>query len=117
MQSLKRVCSSQTLLMFLRRSKDSIKIRRAQVILSSAQGFKLLGIAERFYFPVQHVRSIIGQFNKEGLAALEPKCGIGRPEKFSEEQKSIIIETAICPPALLHAENLILTIKTKREPD
>lgn len=85
----------------LRRSKDRIKIRRAQVILSSAQGFKAPRIAERFYFSVQHVRSIIGQFNEEGLAALDPKYGIGRPEKFSEEQKSIIIETALCPPDLL----------------
>jgi len=85
----------------LRRSKDRIKIRRAQVILSSAQGFKVPRIAERFYFSFQHVRSIIRQFNQEGIAALEPKYGIGRPEKFSEEQKSIIIETALCPPDLL----------------
>ena len=85
----------------LRRSKDRIKIRRAQVILSSAQGFKAPRIAERFYFSVGHVRSIIEQFNKEGLDALEPRYGIGRPEKFSEEQKSIIIETALCPPDLL----------------
>jgi transposase len=85
----------------LRRSKDRIKIRRAQVILSSAQGFKVPRIAERFYFSFQHVRSIIRQFNQEGIAALDPRYGIGRPEKFSEEQKSIIIETALCPPDLL----------------
>jgi len=85
----------------LRRSKNRIKIRRAQVILCSAQGFKVPTIAERFYFTVGHVRSIIQQFNLEGIAAIEPKYGIGRPEKFSEEQKSIIIETALCPPDLL----------------
>jgi transposase len=47
------------------------------------------------------VRTIIKAFNEEGFSALEPKYGIGRPKKFTEEQRSIIIETALCPPDLL----------------
>jgi transposase len=41
------------------------------------------------------------EFNIHGLDALKPKHAGGRPEKFSEEQKSLIVETALCPPDLL----------------
>jgi transposase len=58
-------------------------------------------IARQFYFSPQHVRTIIKAFNDEGFDALVAKYGGGRPEKFSEEQKSLIIETALCPPNLL----------------
>jgi len=85
----------------LRRDRDRIKVRRAQVILASAQGSKVPDIARQFYFSPQHVRAIIKAFNDEGFDALVAKYGGGRPEKFSEEQKSLIIETALCPPDLL----------------
>lgn len=85
----------------VRRDRDRIKVRRAQVILASAQGSKVPAIAERLYFSPQHVRTIIKAFNAEGFDALVPKyCG-GRPPTFSEEQRSLIIEYAKCPPDLL----------------
>lgn len=85
----------------VRKDRDRIKVRRAQVILASAQGAKVPAIAERLYFSDQHVRTIIKDFNAEGLAALSPKyCG-GRPPTFREEQRSLIIEYAKCPPDLL----------------
>lgn len=85
----------------VRRDATRIKMRRAQVILASDQGSKVPDIARRFYFSEAHVRTIIQSFNEGGFVALEPKYGIGRPRKFTEEQRSIIIETALCPPDLL----------------
>lgn len=96
-----RMSEGQRLQGFIRRGANRIKMRRAQVILASDQGSKVPDIARRYHFSEAHVRTIIKSFNAEGFAALEPKYGIGRPAKFSEEQRSIIIETALCPPDLL----------------
>jgi transposase len=86
----------------IRRSRDRIKVRRAQVILASDQGSKVPEIARRFFFSQQHVRTIIKTFNRDGFDALSPKYDQpGRPPKFTEEQCSLIIETALCPPDLL----------------
>ena len=85
----------------VRSDPSRIKMRRAQVILASAQGSRVPDIAERLYFSEAHIRTIIKAFNAEGFAGLAPKYGIGRPPKFSEEQHSLIIETALCPPDLL----------------
>ena len=57
----------------LRRSKNRIRVRRAQVILASEQGFKVPDIAKRFYFSPKHVRTIIKEFNEYGLKAIEPR--------------------------------------------
>jgi transposase len=85
----------------VRRDSNRIKVRRAQVVLASAQGAKVPAIARRLYFSEQHVRTIIKEFNAAGLEALTPKYGGGRPETFSEEQRSLIVEAALCPPDLL----------------
>jgi transposase len=58
-------------------------------------------IARRLYFSPQHVRTIIKAFNDEGFVALVAKYSGGCSKKFSEEQKSLIIETALRPPDLL----------------
>lgn len=85
----------------LRRSKNRVKVRRAQVVLASAQGSKVPAIAAMFHFSEPHVRHIIKEFNHHGFKALEPKERPGRPPKFTEEQISLIAETALCPPDLL----------------
>lgn len=85
----------------VRSGKDRIKIRRAQIVLASAQGSKVPDIARRLYFSPAHVRTVIKAFSADGIDGLGPKyCG-GRPPKFSEEQRSLIIETALCPPDLM----------------
>ncbi len=85
----------------IRRDRNRIKVRRAQVVMASAQGAKVPDIAARLYFCPQHIRTIIKDFNATGFDALVPKyCG-GRPPKFSAEQRSLIVETALCPPDLL----------------
>ena len=85
----------------LRRSKNRIKVRRAQVVLGSDQGFKVPAIAEMLHYSEQHIRNIIKAFNEQGLKALEPEPKSGRPNKFTEDQCALIAETALCPPGLL----------------
>ena len=95
------VPEGRSLQRIVRTDSDRIKMRRAQVVLASAQGSRVPDIARRLYFSEAHVRTIIKSFNDQGFAALGPKYGVGRPPKFSEEQRSLIIETALCPPGLL----------------
>ncbi len=85
----------------IRRDRNRIKMRRAQVIVASAQGGKAPAIAARLYFSPQHIRTIIKDFNATGFDALVPKYRGGRPAKFLAEQRSLIVETALCPPDLL----------------
>jgi transposase len=96
-----RIDEGRKLQNLVRRSRDRIKVRRAQVILASNQGSKVPDIARRLYFSEQHVRTIIKAFNLDGFDALAAKYGGGRPAKFTEEQRSLIVETALCPPDLL----------------
>lgn len=91
----------QRLQRLIRRGAQPIPVRRAQVVLASAQGARVPDIARRLYFSPQHVRTIIKAFNASGFTALEPRYRGGRPRKLSEEQRSLIIETALCPPDLL----------------
>jgi transposase len=96
-----RIDEGRKLQNIVRRGCDRIKVRRAQIILASNQGSKVPDIARRLYFSEQHVRNIIKAFNQDGFEALSAKYGGGRPAKFTEEQRSLIIETALCPPDLL----------------
>jgi len=91
----------QRLQRIVRHDRNRIKVRRAQVVLASAQGSKVRAIAARFYYGPAQVRKIINDFNTNGFEALAPKyCG-GRPPKFDADQRSLIIEAALCPPHLL----------------
>jgi len=96
-----RLSEGRRLQDIVRRDSNRIKVRRAQVILASAQGSKVPDVARRLYFCEQHVRTIIKDFNSSGFEALVPKYAGGRPPKFSEEQRSLIVEAALCPPDLL----------------
>lgn len=96
-----RIDEGRKLANIIGRGRDRIMVRRAQIILASNQGSKVPDIARRLYFSEQHIRTIIKAFNTDGFDALSPKYGGGRPLKFTEEQRSLIIETALCPPDLL----------------
>jgi transposase len=85
----------------LRRSTSRVKVRRAQVVLASEQGYKVPAIAELVHYSEHHVRAIIKEFNVHGLKTLEPKPRSGRPTEFTEDDKALIAETAKCPPDLL----------------
>ena len=85
----------------LRRSTNRVKVRRAQGVLASEQGYKVPAIAELVHYSEHHVRAIIKEFNERGFKALEPKPRSGRPTEFTEDGKAFIAETAKCPPDLL----------------
>lgn len=85
----------------IRHERNRIKVRRAQVVLASAQGFKVPAIGQRLYYCPAQVRKIIKDFNAHGFEALAPKYRGGRPPKFTADQRSLIVETAMCPPDLL----------------
>ena len=74
----------------LRRSTNRVKVRRAQVVLASEQGYKAPAIAELVHYSEHHVRAIIKEFNQRGLSALEPKPRSGRPTEFTEDDKAFI---------------------------
>ena len=95
------IAEGRKLQQIVRKDANRIKVRRAQVVLASAQGSKAPDIARRLYFCDGHVRTIIKEFNACGLDSLVPKYGGGRPPKFNDEQVSLIVEAALCPPDLL----------------
>lgn len=96
-----RGTEGQRLQRLIRRGSQPIAVRRAQVVLASAQGARVPDIARRLYFSPQHVRTILKAFNAQGFVALEPRYRGGRPRKLSAEQRSLLLETALCPPDLL----------------
>ena len=95
------ISEGQQIQRILRRSTSRVKVRREQVVLASNQGYKVPAIAELVHYSEHHVRTIIKEFNKHGLKALEPKPRSGRPTEFAEDDRALIAETAKCPPDLL----------------
>lgn len=85
----------------LRRSASSVKVRRAQVILASAQGMKVPEIARLTHLCEHYVRKLIRRFDEEGFKSLEPRYNGGRPPEISEEQKAEIVEAALMPPVVV----------------
>jgi len=83
----------------LRRSSDSFKVKRAQVILASAQSMRVPEITRSFGFSEDYVSYVIHGFNERGFEVLKSKyknCG-SRP-KFSNKQRQIIIDIALSKP-------------------
>jgi hypothetical protein len=57
----------------LRSSNNAFKVKRAQVILASAQMMRVPEIAKSFGFSVDYVRYVIHGFNESGFEVLESK--------------------------------------------
>ncbi len=81
-----------------RYGKDPIEMRRAQVVLSSAQGFTPPKIGEIVMMSQDYVRSLIKSFNEEGLAMLKPHWKPGGNRKFTPEQKAKLVSLATSQP-------------------
>lgn len=83
----------------LRRSNDSFRVKRAQVILASAQKMKVPEIAKSFGFSGDYVSYVVHGFNETGFEVLESKyknCG-SRP-KFKNEQRETVVDIALTKP-------------------
>jgi Winged helix-turn helix len=58
---------------------DSVRYRRALIIMASASGTGVPAIARLVAAHPDTVRDVIHAFNAQGLAMLAPRWGLGRP--------------------------------------
>ena len=83
----------------LRRSSDSFKVKRAQVILASAQRMRVPEISKSFGFSSDYASYVIHGFNERGFEVLKSKYeNCGSHPKFSNEQRQTIIDIALSKP-------------------
>lgn len=85
----------------LRHGKNRTSVRRAQVILMSAQGMKVERISQVTYLHPEYVRTLIRRFKAERMELFQERQRSGRPVEFSKEIRSEIVEFALSPPKLL----------------
>ncbi|WP_207732437.1 helix-turn-helix domain-containing protein [Heliobacterium chlorum] len=89
------------LLQIARRGTSSFAMRRANILLASAQKTKVPDIARLFHCAPDHVRDVIHQFHQNGFDSLKPNYGGGRKPTFTEEQRSLLIELSQMPPKIV----------------
>jgi transposase len=81
-----------------RTAKDPVRLRRAIVVLMSAQGQSAPDIAHLLDCSPEYVRGVIHAFNESGFAALDPKWSGGRPKTVSEHARRQVCLIARCCP-------------------
>src|SRR3981081_2887783 len=92
----------QRLLAIVRRGKhDSIRVRRALIIMASASGTPVPAIARLVAAHEDTVRDVIHAFNAIGLRALDPNWAGGGPRRISEDDETYIVATAKTRPKKL----------------
>ncbi len=83
----------------VRHGKDPIELKRAQVVLSSAQGFTPPKIGTIVLMTPGYVRTLIHSFNLHGFKMLKPDWKPGGNRKFTEEEKQELVSLATSRPA------------------
>jgi transposase len=92
----------QRLTQIVRRGRgESIRVRRAMMIMASASGTPVPAIARLVAADEDTVRDVIHALNEKGLACLDPKWAGGRPRLISDDDIAFIVETATTRPARL----------------
>jgi transposase len=87
------------LVRIVRRDSGSVVTwRRAQMVLLSAQGMDVAGIAKVAFTSEDRVRDVIHNFNADGFSSLYPKYKGGRPPKFTLGQRREIKKIAKSRP-------------------
>ncbi|MEF3310453.1 helix-turn-helix domain-containing protein [Paenibacillus sp. GYB004] len=66
------------LLHIVRRGTEPVEVRRALLILASAQKMKVPEISRLYHISGEHIRKTIHRFNEEGMGSLKPNYGGGR---------------------------------------
>jgi transposase len=77
------------------------RVKRAQIILLSNQGYIASEIAQALALCEKTVRQWIGRFNRAGLAGLEEKARVGRPPVYSTDEVATVLQLAQTPPQSL----------------
>jgi transposase len=92
------MAEGQRLQRISRTARDPVKLRRAIVVLMSAQGQAVPDIAHLLDCSPEYVRGVIHAFNDIGFAALDPKWSGGRPKTIREHVRRQICLIARCCP-------------------
>ena len=72
----------------VRRGKhESVRVRRALIIMASASGTTVPAIARLVQAHEDTVRDVIHSFNERGLAALDPRWAGGRPRQITSDDE------------------------------
>jgi transposase len=90
-QQLKRLAASRKL--------SAGRVKRAQVVLLSNQGYRAQEIAERLGMCERTARTWINRFSRLGLPGLEEGPRSGRPPVYAPLDVGVVIETALTPPS------------------
>ena len=86
----------------VRRGKhDSVRVRRALIIMASASGTPVPSIARLVAAHEDTVRDVIHLFNQIGLRALDPQWAGGRPRRINDDDEQFIVATATTRPVKL----------------
>src|SRR5437763_439599 len=80
---------------------DSVRYRRALIIMASASGTGAPAIAQLVAADPDTVRDVIHAFNAQGLAMLAPHWGAGRPRRITDEDIAVVVATAMTRPKKL----------------
>lgn len=90
------------LLRLVRRGRhESVRVRRALIIMASASGTTVPAIARLVAADQDTVRDVIHAFNQRGLAALDPRWAGGRPRRITDAAIAVIVTTATTRPTKL----------------
>lgn len=90
------------LLRLVRRGRhDSVRYRRALIIMASASGTTVPAIARLVAADEDTVREVIHAFNQRGLACLDPDWAGGRPRRITDDDIEVIVQTATARPKRL----------------
>jgi len=82
----------------MKATRDVVVLRRAMVVMQSAQGYTPPRIAELMDLDVGYVREIIKAFHGGGFDSLNPKWGGGRPRTFTDEIRKELANLATSRP-------------------
>src|SRR3954471_19204653 len=86
----------------VRRGKhESIRVRRALIIMASASGTPVPAIAHLVAADEDTVRDVIHAFNERGMSALAPNWAGGRPRRITTDDEDFIVATARTRPEKL----------------
>jgi len=87
----------QGLQRIIRRVKNPIAVRRAEVLLESALGASAESLADRYHLPLTYVHELIRAFNRKGIETVHAGT---RQKAFvmSPEERSIIVEAGRLTP-------------------
>jgi transposase len=92
----------QRLQRIVRRGRhESIRARRAVIIMASASGTMVPAIARLVQADEDTVRDVIHAFNQRGLDVLDPQWAGGRPRRISPDDERFIVQTARTRPEKL----------------